>query len=133
MVAEFLRLFRDQLRNDAHLEVVGSVQWLLWAINENIFLARVSMHIDEGHDILVNCFWLTSIFLRFFVRSVDQVARYLLDGTNSGVNPEVRLNVASVEVVTRHARSVITDDDAINVDHWDNLEDDALAQLLGLV
>ena len=49
------------------------------------------------------------------------------------MDSKVRLHVASIQIVTGHASPIITDDDAIRVDHGHYFEDYALSQLLGLV
>ena len=110
------------------------MEWLLWPIYEYIFLPRVSMHINKCEDVFILSDRLTCIILfRLLVWAIDQIRGYLLDGADNRVDPKVWLHVASIEIVTSHAGSVVANNDTIDVDHGHNLEDDALTQLLGLV
>lgn len=133
VIPKLLSFLGNQLGYNTHFEVVGCVERLLRAINEDVLLSRVSVHIDKGHDVLVDSLWFINRFFSFFVGTVNQVTCQLLDGANSRMDAKIWLHIASVKVISRHACPVIANDDAIDVDHGDAFEDDAFSELLGLV
>lgn len=47
VVAKLLCFFGNQLWNDAHSQILIRVEWLLWTIDEDVFLSGMAMHIDE--------------------------------------------------------------------------------------
>lgn len=132
MVAELLCLFRQYFGDDTHLEVASRMQRLLRPIYKHILLTRMTMHVDEGHDLFSKRLWLIRLFFLLFW-SVNQVVAKLLNRTDLRVDAKVWLHVASVKIVARHACSVITDDDAIDINHGNDLEDHPLSYLFCLM
>ena len=49
------------------------------------------------------------------------------------MDPEVRLHVPSIKVISRHTRSIVPNDDSVDVDHGHDFEYDSFSQLLRLV
>ena len=47
MITELLSLLGNEFRNNTHLKVLIRVKRLLWPVNENVFLSRVTMHVYE--------------------------------------------------------------------------------------
>ena len=109
------------------------MQRLLGTVDEDILLARVTVHVYKGHDFFILWNWSIPVFLAFFVGPVEDFAGEVLDRPHGGVEAEVGLDVAPIEVVAGHARSVVPYDHAVGVDHRNDFEYDALAELLGLV
>lgn len=132
MVAELLCLFGQYFGDDTHLKVASRMQRLLRPVYKHILLARVTMHVDEGHNLLSESLWFVRLLCLLFW-SVNQVVAKLLNRTDLRVDAKVRLHVASVKIVARHACSVITDDDAININHGNDLEDNPLSDLFCLM
>ena len=86
------------------------------------------MHVNECQDVFV----LSERHVLFVVvlfGAVGKLVNNLLDSAHSRVNAEVRLVVATVEVVARHRCPVVPNYDTIRVDHRDDFEDHALAEL----
>ena len=86
------------------------------------------MHVNKCQDVFV----LSERHVLFVVvlfGAVGKLVNNLLDGAHSGVNAEVRLVVPAVEVVARHGCPVVPNYDTIRVNHWDDFEHHALAEL----
>ena len=61
VVAELVGLFGEELGEDARPVVPFMGERVLIAIHEHVFLATVSMHIYEGHNVAFLGFWLIGI------------------------------------------------------------------------
>ena len=86
------------------------------------------MHVNEGENFLIQRGWelLSLLLFSFFVRAIDQVTCQLFDRTDGWMDSEVRLNIPSIKVIACHTCPVVTNDDAIGINHWHNFEYDAL-------
>ena len=93
------------------------------------------MHVYKGQNFFVHCWWelLVLLLLGFFVGPIYQIRGKLLNSTDGGMNPKIWLHVPTIQVIARHACPIVSNYDTIRIDHWNNLEHDALPQLLGLM
>ena len=101
VIAELLGLLSYKLWYDSHLQIVRRVKRFLGPVNEDIFLARMPVHIYESQDLLIHCIRLILLLLLDFIRwPIDEIIGDLLDGTDSWVESEIGLVVPPVQVVT---------------------------------
>ena len=86
------------------------------AIHEYIALAAVAMHVTKEDDLIIP------------VARRDELFRKV-DGR---VEQARRIGPSSIEIAADHVAAIVADDDAIRVQHWDNLEDEGVPQQLSL-
>ncbi len=109
------------------------MKWFLWTINKHVLFSRVSVHVDKAKDIFVDSDRLVLLFSLIHIFREDQITCKLLDSGHNWMDSKIWPHVPPVQVIPRHAGSVIADYDAISVNHRHNFEDHSFSELLRLM
>ena len=107
------------------------MQRYLRAIDEDIFLSRVAMHVYKRQDVFGLSTYLLATYILWCVsfRPISQKVANFLNSSNRWMQAAVRSMILAVQVVTTHGSSVVSGYDSIRIDHRNDFEHNSLSQL----
>ena len=79
------------------------------------------MHIDEGKDTIILGRNLPHISIW-----VSDILNQFLDSADGWMQFLIWCMILSIEVISSHVGSIVTYNDTVRVDHWDDLENTSL-------
>lgn len=113
--AEHIGVLREKQRENALLQAIGSLVGA--AVHEEVLASGVAVNIAVEED----------------VTRLERLAHHHLGGAVLGALLHAWGNPLTIQIEAAEAAPVVADDDSIRVEHWYDLKNEVVTQVLGVV